>query len=148
MLRIPLTVQNLDYRRRPFARRLRAILRIIMRSQVRHRKSRTICKHLKPLPTILDRLTRCNHVQRRLTRTVLHAFNIIPGGCRIQAFRDGAPTRADIDDARRAVGFLEEWRERFEHQQRAGSVGLEALRHLLHERAWGNSDGGIIDERI
>jgi hypothetical protein len=27
-------------------------------------------------------------------------------------------------------------------------VGLEALRHLLHERAWGNGDGGIVDERI
>ena len=125
MLGVPLTVQNLDDWGRPFARRLRAIVHVVMRSQVRHRKSGTICKHLEPLPTKLDRLARGYHIQRSLARTVVHAFDVVPHGCRIKAFRDGALTRADIDDARRTIRFFEERREGFEHQQRAGSVGLK-----------------------
>ena len=148
MLRIPLTVQNLDHRRRPFTRRLRATLGIIVRSQVRHREPRTIRKDLEPQLTVVDRLARCDHVQRRLARTVLYCFEAVPARCRIEAQRDGAPARADIDDAWRAVGFLEERREGFEHQKRARSVGLEALRHLLRDRTWGHGDGGIVDERV
>jgi hypothetical protein len=83
MLRIPFTVQNLDDRRRPFTRRLRAHLRFVARSQVRHRKSRAICKHLEPQRTVLDRLARCDHVQRGLARTVRLGFHIIPDACRI-----------------------------------------------------------------
>lgn len=133
MLGVPFTVQNLNDRLRPLARRLRAVLCIVVRTQVRHCKSRTIRKHLEAQLAVLDHLARGDHVQRGLARAVLHAFKFGPGICWIQASRDGALAGADVDDAWRAGGSLEQRREGFEHQQRARSVGLEALRHLLRD---------------
>lgn len=66
----------------------------------------------------------------------------------VESSCQAAGTGGNIHDARRAMGFLEKWRKRLEHQEWPNGVSLETLRHLLCERAGRVTYASIVDERV
>lgn len=69
MLCVPLTVQNLNDWCRANIRRLRAVLSLVVGSQVRHHEPRRESKDFT-LFTVHDRLSCCKQVHRSFARTV------------------------------------------------------------------------------
>lgn len=91
------------------------MLRVIKRPKVRHSEPRVVHEHLAS----------GDHVEGALAHAVRHGHHLVALSFGVEAHRDGAPAGADVDHARRAVGFLGQRSEGLNHKRKTDTVGLE-----------------------
>lgn len=143
---IPLPFQNINQRHDRLGRRPRAILRLVLRAEIRLREAGIVREDLDAERSVLDPLARGDHAERGLARPVLQSLEFVRRRGRIEAAVDGADSAGDIHDARRRGRFLKKGRECVGHDGWAGCVGVEGVAHLLAQWRGEGSDACVVDE--
>ena len=160
-LPIPLPLYYIHKTSHRILRAPRAILQLIRRTKITHRKPRIIRENLNPLLLpLLDRLPldvvvqpvlhilACHqHVHRHLARPVRLRLDLVHGRLGRQAAPDRARAGGDVDDAR-VCALAEQTNQRFGEEVRACGIGVEGVAEGLAVGCGVRRHGGVVHEHV
>lgn len=140
--------QNVNQRHDSLRSRFRAILRFVLRAEIRLRETRIIRKNFDSNRSVFNPLARSDHAQRSFARSILYLLDFVEGRGRIKTAIDGARSAGDVYDSRGSSRFSKERRECTGHDSGPGCVRVEGFPHLLAQWRGKRSYAGIVDENV